>query len=78
MNPIVNRLLVGLVTALLAPHIEQATGIKLTDGDVEALIGLAPVAWHVIAAGWEKVCAAFVLYFPPPNASGPTAPKANP
>lgn len=68
MNPIVNRMLAGLVTALIAPHLP----VKLTDGDTEALIALAPLAWHVIAAAWSKIVAAFVLYFPPP---GQTVPK---
>lgn len=74
MNPLVNRLLAGLVTAIIAPHIQQVTGIKLTDGDVEMLIGLAPLAWHAVAAAWSKCIAAFVLYFPPPNPQKPVEP----
>lgn len=65
MNPITTRLLAGLVTALIAPHLPA--GLKLTDGDTEALIALAPLAWHIIAATWQKCVAAFVLYFPPPQ-----------
>lgn len=65
MNPIVNRMLAGLVTALIAPHLPPS--LKLTDGDTEALIALAPLAWHLIAAAWQKIVAAFVLYFPPPK-----------
>jgi hypothetical protein len=72
MNPITTRLLAGLVTALIAPRLPPS--LKLTDGDTEALIALAPLAWHVIAAAWQKIVAAFVLYFPPPHPQTPVDP----
>lgn len=79
MNPVVNRLLAGLVTGVIAPHLQQITGVKLTDGDIEALIALAPLAWHAAAGAWSKACAAFVMYFPPPNPQKPLEPaKVNP
>lgn len=64
MNPqaINNRLLAGLVTALLTPFLDRL-GIKLTQPESEALVVLAPVAWHAVAGF-------FTRYFPPPNPTG--------
>ena len=58
MNSRGNTVMVGLVAALIVPHIEEATHVKLTTDDVAALISLAVAAWHGIATVFEH-------YFPP-------------
>jgi len=67
MTPQSNRVLIALVAALIVPRIEQLTGIKLTPDDVAALVGLAVVAAHGVAA-------IFTRYFPPPNSQTPAGP----
>lgn len=76
MNPqaVYNRILAGLVTALLGPWWESKTGMKLSDEQVLALVALAPVAYHTVAGAWAKCVAAFLLYFPPPNPQKPVEP----
>lgn len=75
MNAVQNRILAAVVAALLGPILDQKLGLRLSDEQLVELVGLAPVVFHALAALWAKCCAAFVLYFPPPNAQGPTAPK---
>lgn len=65
MNAIQNRLLAGAVAALIGPILDQKFGLKLTDAQLLGLVGLAPIAYHALAAFAEKCVAAFVLYFPP-------------
>lgn len=67
MNAVQNRMLAAVVAALLGPILDQKLGLKLTDGQLIELVGLAPVAFHALAALADKCVAAFVLYFPPPQ-----------
>lgn len=74
MNAVQNRILAAVVAALLGPILDQKLGLKLSDAQLIELVGLAPVAFHALAALWAKCCAAFVIYFPPPNPQKPVEP----
>lgn len=73
MNGAQNRVLAGAIAALLGPVLDQKFGLKLSDAQLVELVGLAPVAYHALAAFAEKCVGAFVMYFPPkasPAAAG--------
>jgi len=74
-SAVTNRLLVMMAGAIVSPWLDKRFGVQLTPVDTAALIVLA---YHYVAAAWEKGVAAFLMYFPPPfpNSLGPTAPKA--
>lgn len=58
-QPRVNMLLVGLAAAVIIPRVEELTGVKLTTGDVAALMALALSVGHGAMLAFER-------YFPPP------------
>jgi hypothetical protein len=60
-----NRLYAGVLMAFLEPWLSKY-GIKLDDEQATALVIAAPIAFHTAAGVWQKICNAFVLYFPPP------------
>lgn len=65
MNANSNRVLLGMAAALLVPFIKQKLGVDLTPEQAAGLVALAVAVFHSGAALWAKVCAAFMLYFPP-------------
>lgn len=62
----VNTVMVGLVAALIVPHVERLTGVKLSTDDVAELIGAALIVWHGGVAAIEKAWEIFQRYYPPP------------
>lgn len=73
-----NRLYAGIITAFIVPWLDQK-GIKLNDEQVASLVIAAPIAFHAAAGIWAKICAVFMMYFPPKNPPQPVEPaKVNP
>ena len=74
-----NMVMIGLVTALVAPQVKHLTGVELTPEDVGLLCGGALMVWHACVSTAEKLVNLLMLYYPPPARPKASEPRpANP